>query len=75
MSATRPLTDEEIARRDAFVVAIRELARQHNVAHRTGIKVSIESARIYKLDLAVNAARDAGIPHDALISVRTLIFG
>lgn len=75
MAATRPLTDDEIARRDAFVVAIRELARQHNVAHRTAVGDAIKAARDYKLPVAMKHASNAGIPQDALVSIHTLIFG
>ena len=77
------LTPEEQQKVDAWVYAVRTLARQHGCAHREGVNFAVKSARrllvteslstmIY---LSSRNAQSAGIPEEELLAIRTLIFG
>lgn len=77
------LTPADEQKVDAWVCAIRSLARTHHVAHRSDVGHAIKAARkragVVSLTEAVKAslltARAAGIPEEELESVRALIFG
>lgn len=77
------LSPEEQTRLDAWVGAIRQLARDHNVAHKKAFTLAITSARLKTatstVDFIVNASAgycvEAGIPEEQLVAVRTMIFG
>ena len=80
-------TPEEQAKCDAWVAAIRQLARIHNVAHKQAINSAIKAARV-ETTLAATLvtlpgyahgstyyAIEAGIPEDEVRGVRALIYG
>lgn len=76
------LTPEEQQKVDAWVNAVRALARQHGVAHRPGVTYAVKSARrllvteplTQMIYLSSRNAQSAGIPEEELLAIRTLIF-
>lgn len=75
---TSPLTPDEQARIDAWVNAIRGLARQYSVAHRAEIGMAIKLARKSPVPgnhLVHTFCKQGGIPEDVLTAVHMLIFG
>lgn len=78
------VTDEWAAKLDAWVLAIRNLARIHKVAHRVYINDAVKEVRkpvtlnwtpMKRVDESFRMAVTGGIPEEELLAVRTLIFG
>lgn len=65
---------KEVAKADAWVSAIRGLARIHRCAHTIEISHAVKVARTGNIPMATKFAIDAGIPAEELKSVETLIF-
>lgn len=76
---------EWIAKVDAWVLAIRNLSRDHKVAHHPSIGLAVKEARkvtasatwqpTHLIDKSYRLAVEAGIPPEDLLAVRALIFG
>lgn len=64
----------EVAKADAWVSAIRGLARIHRCAHTLQISHALKVARTGNIKMATQFAVEAGIPAEELKSVETLIF-
>ncbi len=75
-------TQEEQDKIDAWVNAIRSLARQHRVAHRSDVSMAIKIIRrtlvteslLSQVLKSTEYALTAGIPKEELLAIRTLIF-
>lgn len=75
-------TQEEQDKLDAWVSAIRTLARQHRVAHREEVSLAIKFVRRTLVTESISSmvsksaayAKSAGIPSDEIVAIRTLIF-
>lgn len=75
-------TQEEQDKLDAWVSAIRTLARQHRVAHREEVSLAIKFVRRTLVTESIPSmvsksaeyAKSAGIPSDEIVAIRTLIF-
>lgn len=79
-----PLPPEMAAKLDAWIAAIRNLARQHQVAHHTNIARAAKDLRLAHtkpsvaplvLKSSFEMVAEAGVPRDELSAIRTLIFG
>ena len=68
-------TPEEQAKLDAFVAALRGLARTNSCAHRLSFSHAIKAARVWDFAAAARFAHTAGIPDEQVTAVYTLIFG
>lgn len=79
----KQLTPEQDERIDAWVCAIRNMARSHGVAHKASFSKSVAVTRKRMatetfpalLQMSFTHAVSAGIPEEELIAVRTLLFG
>lgn len=77
------LTPEEQVKVDAWVLAVRQLARQHRCAHLGMITYAVKVARRTLVSetiptiigLSSRHAQSAGIPEEELNAVRALLFG
>ena len=75
-------TQEEQDKLDAWVNAIRSLARQYRVAHREDTSLAIKFVRRTMVTESISSmvsksvafAKSAGIPEEELAAIRTLIF-
>ena len=76
-------TVEEQIKLDAWVNAIRTLARQHGVSHRIHISEAVKTARkTLATQTLANQVQESsrmaivgGIPAEEMVAIRTLIFG
>jgi hypothetical protein len=79
----KQLTHEQDERIDAWVCAIRNMARSHGVAHKASFSKAVAAARKRLstesfpdlVRMSFTHAVSAGIPEEELIAVRTLLFG
>lgn len=76
----RPITPEDQAKLDAWIVSIRQLARIHKCAHKTSVANILKSMRTHGIlvythrEIHIGLA-GAGIPEEELTAVYTLIYG